>query len=390
MSGPLFQPICQVRLTNVSVVRLKSRGYRFEVACYKNKVLNWRSGIESNIDEVLQTRTVFHNVSKGEFAKRESLLIVFGTDDQEEICKRILSKGEIQVAEKERKVTLENNFKDIVTILTELGVNPSTGLPLTRGMVEGALRDVGFSVRQGESAKKQSLRAMEILQRKMPDQIGRAFMRLKIVAIKTHEQIIDHFLTHVCDAEIESRHFSNTTIGGVVAATKMSQQEKEEKGGHVSSTLPVPTSTIWYTVIFLCRPRHYRELDQFILGPLAPSGNLQLLATNVKQIRSLPKFLPSESSDAHQEVRKAMEVVTKDPPTGPTGPTGPMGPMGLITCSTCEIFSGDKTSYRKHCQSDWHLFNLKRKVKNLVPITEQEYQELSTDIRLGFLAVDSS
>lgn len=40
----LKQPVTQVRLTNVAVVRLKQSGFRFEVACYKNKVLNWRSG----------------------------------------------------------------------------------------------------------------------------------------------------------------------------------------------------------------------------------------------------------------------------------------------------------------------------------------------------------
>jgi len=35
----------QKRLTNVAVVRYKKKGKRFEVACYKNKVLNWRNGV---------------------------------------------------------------------------------------------------------------------------------------------------------------------------------------------------------------------------------------------------------------------------------------------------------------------------------------------------------
>jgi ribosome maturation protein SDO1 len=41
----LKQPIGQKRLTNVAVVRVKKAGLRFEVACYKNKVANWRSGV---------------------------------------------------------------------------------------------------------------------------------------------------------------------------------------------------------------------------------------------------------------------------------------------------------------------------------------------------------
>jgi hypothetical protein len=35
----------QKRLTNIAVVRYKSHGKRFEIACYKNKVLNWRNGM---------------------------------------------------------------------------------------------------------------------------------------------------------------------------------------------------------------------------------------------------------------------------------------------------------------------------------------------------------
>lgn len=42
---------------------------------------------EKDIDEVLQTHTVFVNVSKGQVAKREDLLKCFGSDDQTEICK---------------------------------------------------------------------------------------------------------------------------------------------------------------------------------------------------------------------------------------------------------------------------------------------------------------
>ena len=35
----------QKRLTNIAVVRLKKGGQRFEIACYKNKVQDWRTGM---------------------------------------------------------------------------------------------------------------------------------------------------------------------------------------------------------------------------------------------------------------------------------------------------------------------------------------------------------
>lgn len=44
---------------------------------------------EKDLDEVLQTPTVFINVSKGQVAKKEDLLKAFGTEDLTEICKQV-------------------------------------------------------------------------------------------------------------------------------------------------------------------------------------------------------------------------------------------------------------------------------------------------------------
>ncbi|VDN25708.1 unnamed protein product [Gongylonema pulchrum] len=91
MANRITTPTNVKLLTNVAVVRMKKCGKRFEIACYKNKVVNWRNKTEKDIDEVLQTDTVFTNVSKGQVAKREELVAAFGTEDQLEICKIVSS-----------------------------------------------------------------------------------------------------------------------------------------------------------------------------------------------------------------------------------------------------------------------------------------------------------
>ena len=53
---------------------------------------------EKDIDEVLQATTVFSNVSKGTLAKHEDLVDVFGTDDEEKVCRIILAEGDLQVS----------------------------------------------------------------------------------------------------------------------------------------------------------------------------------------------------------------------------------------------------------------------------------------------------
>ena len=45
---------------------------------------------EKDLDEVLQTPSVFINVSKGEFAKEDQLMKFFGTSDQGEICLQVI------------------------------------------------------------------------------------------------------------------------------------------------------------------------------------------------------------------------------------------------------------------------------------------------------------
>ncbi|CAN0193172.1 unnamed protein product [Ectocarpus sp. 6 AP-2014] len=178
MSRAITQPVNQVRLTNVAVVRLNKTGKRFEIACYRNKVVNWRNRVETDLDEVLQIESVFENVSKGVLAKNKDLMKAFGTDNQLEACRIILDKGEMQVSDKERQVALESVFRDVATIVSEKCVNPASNRPYTVSMIEKAMRDVHFSAHPTRSAKQQALEVIKKLKEVMP--IDRAKMKLRI------------------------------------------------------------------------------------------------------------------------------------------------------------------------------------------------------------------
>lgn len=138
---------------------------------------------DKDIDEVLQTNTVFVNVSKGQVAKKDDLSKAFGTDDLTEICKQvslllctgfvcfdcasfhlslyifissqILAKGELQVSDKERHSQLEQMFRDIASIVAEKCVNPETKRPYTVSLIERAMKDVHYSVKANKSTKQQ-------------------------------------------------------------------------------------------------------------------------------------------------------------------------------------------------------------------------------------------
>lgn len=70
-------------------------------------MVNWRNGVEKDIDEVLQTETVFQNVSKGVIAKAGDLKKAFGTTEHNQCSAIILDKGQLQVSDRERQVQYE-------------------------------------------------------------------------------------------------------------------------------------------------------------------------------------------------------------------------------------------------------------------------------------------
>ncbi|KAJ4421272.1 hypothetical protein N0V85_000257 [Neurospora sp. IMI 360204] len=223
---PIQQPSNQIKLTNVSLVRLKKGKKRFEIACYKNKVLEWRSGIETDLDNVLQIPNVFLNVSKGQTAPTADLQKAFGKDTSvNDIILEILKKGEMQVGEKERGAQLERVHSEVVSIVASKLVDPRTKKVYTTGMIDKALdmlssqahqlqekekekekKDAATSgaaspatgesgeakpqptkslpiwtgVSTNKSAKSQALEAMKALVAHQPIPVARARMRLRI------------------------------------------------------------------------------------------------------------------------------------------------------------------------------------------------------------------
>ncbi|ODV92331.1 hypothetical protein CANCADRAFT_917 [Tortispora caseinolytica NRRL Y-17796] len=177
---PIQQPNTQIKLTNVSIVRMKKGKKRFEVACYQNKVQDWRKGIETDIDEVVQISTVFYNVSKGQVAQTEDLKKAFSTTDTDKIIREILMKGELQVGGKERQQQLSQVHAEIVQIIASRCVNPTNLRPYPVSIIEKTLSEIGFNTSPNKAAKAQALDAIKTLVESQIIPISRARMRVRI------------------------------------------------------------------------------------------------------------------------------------------------------------------------------------------------------------------
>ncbi|KAL6053396.1 Ribosome maturation protein SBDS [Balamuthia mandrillaris] len=256
MSGKIFTPVNQVRFTNVAVVRLKRAGKRFEIACYKNKVVEWRKKITTNLDEVLQSPTIFENVSKGQAAKIQDLKKAFKTTDDAEIAKIILDKGEIQVSGEERKHQLDSMFRDVATIVAEKCVNPETGRPLTVGLVERAMRDIHYSVNPTKNAKSQALDVIKKLQEKPDFPIARAPMRLKLVLpLAEGENVKQQLLESTGEEE-----------GQALLKTLEKEETREEEGK--------------YEMVILIDPANYRPVNDAVKKVKGTSEVLNMTVTS--------------------------------------------------------------------------------------------------------------
>jgi ribosome maturation protein SDO1 len=177
---PISQPVGQVRITNVAIVRMKRNGKKFEIAAYKNKVVNWRSRVETDVNEVLQAQTVFHNVSRGIVASKESLLEAFGNAEHLACAIIILDKGDLEVSEKERSLHFETLFKDIAATLSEKCINPSSRRPYPVSIIEKALHDAHFAVVPTKTAKAQLVKALQALKEHGDIAIERARMKVRL------------------------------------------------------------------------------------------------------------------------------------------------------------------------------------------------------------------
>ncbi|XP_058817966.1 ribosome maturation protein SBDS [Topomyia yanbarensis] len=242
----IFTPTNQIRHTNVAVVRIKKAGKRFEIACYKNKVVSWRTGAEKDLDEVLQTVAVFTHVAKGEMAKKEDLIKAFGKDDVTEICKEILAKGELQISEKERHDQQESMFREIATNVADRCINPETKRPYPVSIIEKSMKDVHYSIKPHRNAKQQALEVIKLLQATIP--LERAKMRLKVALPRKEAKRLKEKIAKLC-SPVESEQWEGDQL----------------------------------VMTCLIDPGHYREMDEIIQTETKGHGVLEVL--NLKEIK---------------------------------------------------------------------------------------------------------
>jgi ribosome maturation protein SDO1 len=351
----MFQPVGQKRHTNIAIVsfrkKVEGKEYKFEIACYPNKVLNQREGIETDMDQVLQTETVFTNVSRGEIATNEDLITVFETTNHLKVCKQIIKEGHLQVSDKEREYIAESKSRDVLNMVAQMTMDATTGYPLTVTQIQAALDDIHFritsksslrgskSVKQRDEEEETKVIARECvkkLEAGLPHRISRVNMILRLVSENIELNEIEELAERKCIIQRE-------TPGSYLITCHPSFMKRIKDG-------------------FQDRVRSLTVVDSFVH-------------------KILPNVIPPQPvHEVETETPRPQSIVTQEPK--PKNKTG-------LSCATCgETPFESATDFRVHCKSEWHSFNKKRQVKGLPFIDHLEFEMMPQELRDSFNAVD--
>jgi ribosome maturation protein SDO1 len=424
-------PVNQVRLTNVAVVRMNRHGLRFEVACYKNKILNYRQGIETDLSEVLQIDRVFTNVSKGLLAPSKDLLKAFDTDDQEQVCRIILGKGQVQVSDMERNATLENTAREVANMVATKCVHPVSNRPYTTNQIRDAMKKSEFSVQPTRSVKQQFLDCVKAIQEKGVLPIRRAKMELAIIMPDPSigGQLVS-ILKDEAQASIQpsqhkeriqflidpSKYRTADTIAKKIGSTLDIVRQIVTQEGDVDVSLELERNTaneqsqiaqqedIAKIDEDLAADIHEldQELHDFTLGAsnqflgddddiYENSPQLSRRQTNKKAQKKSKKAKRREKEEAalrlermeaekarrdQREERLDQQCIKVDAPKAFV--QNGSGDGSRKSCNTCGG-SFTPAEYRAHFRSDWHRYNQQLKLKGVAPIDEKEFLMFDAD-----------
>ncbi|KAI5686378.1 ShwachmanBodianDiamond syndrome [Leishmania braziliensis] len=287
MSARMQVPLSQRRHTNIAVVRYSKNGVKLEIACYKNKVISYRSGTENRLDEVLQVERIFANVARGYLASEKEIQTVFGGDMTElEAIKYMLNHGELQVAQQERTAEVDEMFKDIAVIISQKCINTKTQRPFPSQVIEQALRSIGAAVKLDQPVKKQALSLMHLLIDSNVIPIARANMKIRC--------------TTTSEAALEKlRVWCRDNDADVEKVTVTSNASGSDNGG------------VGHSLVLLMQPNLFRDLDHFIKEELPSGSTTHMVDAVVTEIGDLDFLLDAKTvSSANAQPGRAEETAT--------------------------------------------------------------------------------
>jgi ribosome maturation protein SDO1 len=138
----------------MNLAKWKKGADNFEIVVNPDKAMDFKKGI-GEIRDVLVYPKIFSDAKKGMSAPENRLKTIFGTDDVNEVAKKIIREGDVQVTSEYRNAQVTQKRQRIVDIIHRNGVDPRTNAPHPLTRVEAALDEAKIKIDEYKTAEEQ-------------------------------------------------------------------------------------------------------------------------------------------------------------------------------------------------------------------------------------------
>ena len=160
----------------VVTARIKVKGKHFETHVNLDEALKLKAG-NGDILSASASKGIYYDVDKGTLASKSDLNEAFGTEDNYEIVKTIILKGEVQKTQEFRDEEKEKKIKQIIAIIVRNAVDQH-GRPYTEDRIKRAIGEIHFSFDK-RTAEQQVNELIEALKKVIPIRVETK--RIKII-----------------------------------------------------------------------------------------------------------------------------------------------------------------------------------------------------------------
>lgn len=159
---------------------MKTHGEHFEVVINPDEALAYkRTEGKADLRECLRSEEIFADAKKGLLASDDALIKAFGTADSLEVAKKLILKGEIQLAAEHRQRLQEEKRNRLLERLHAFAIDPTTGNPHPRKRIELAMEEAKVKVDYNKDIESQLPDIVKKLQPVIP-------IRLETVTLQVH------------------------------------------------------------------------------------------------------------------------------------------------------------------------------------------------------------
>jgi ribosome maturation protein SDO1 len=171
-----------VTLDKAVVAKLKTHGELFEILVDPDKALDMKKGADVKMEDVLAVEDIFENASRGDRVPEEDLVKAFGTTNVQDIARKIIMEGEINLTAEQRHRMQEEKRRQVVNFISRNAINPQTMAPHPPARIERAMEEAGVHIDLTKSVEENVNAVMKAIRPIIPIRFEEVKIAVKIPA----------------------------------------------------------------------------------------------------------------------------------------------------------------------------------------------------------------